>query len=243
MPAEKRDLTSAVVAITGASSGIGRATGRLLVEAGANVVLGARRSDRLDELVEELGDDRALAVATDVTDPEQCRELVRRAVERFGHLDAVVVNAGLGFYGGIEDGTDDQMRQLVEVNVEGSVWTARAAVPELRRTGGGDIVFVASVAGLRGGPQEAVYAATKFAQVGMAGAMERELRPHGIRVSAICPAGTNTEFALGVGRTAGDPALESYLAAEDVAFQIVTVLEQPLRLRTSLWSVWSMAQG
>lgn len=243
MPAEKRDLDGSVVAITGASSGIGRATARLLAEAGAKVVLGARRTERLQALVTELGDDRALAVPTDVRDPEQCRRLVRRAVEAFGRLDVMVANAGIGMYGGIEDGTDEALGTMLDVNVAGTVWSARAAVPELKRSGGGDLVVVASVAGLRGGPNEAVYAATKFAQVGLAGSMEKELRSHGIRVTAVCPAGVNTEFALGAGRTPGDEALESYLDPQDVAFQIVTVLQQPRRLRTSLWTMWSMAQG
>lgn len=243
MPAEKRDLTGSVVAITGASAGIGQATARLLGEAGANVVLGARRTERLDALVAEIGEDRALAVQVDVRDPEQCRELVRRGVERFGRLDSVVANAGIGMYGGIEDGSDDDMTAMLEVNVSGTVWAVRAAVPELKKAGGGDVVIVSSVAGLRGGGNEAVYAATKFAQVGLAGAVDRELREHGIRVSAICPAGVNTEFALGTGRTEGDPALEEFLAPEDVAFQIVTVLEQPRRLRTTLWAMWSAAEA
>lgn len=243
MPAEKRDLTGSVVAITGASSGIGRATARLLGEAGANVVLGARRTERLDELVSEIGQDRALGVPVDVRDPEQCRELVRRGVEKFGRLDSMVANAGIGIYGGITDGSDDEMTEMLEVNVAGTVWAARAAVPAMRQGGGGDLVLVSSVAGMRGDRDEGVYAATKFAQMGLAGSMDRELREEGIRVTAICPAGVDTEFALGAGRTAGDPSLDSYLRPEDVAFQIVTVLEQPRRLRTTMWAMWSMAQS
>jgi len=243
MPVEKRDLEDSVVAITGASAGIGAATARLLVEAGARVVLGARRVDRLEGLVAELGDERALAVPVDVRDPAASRELVRRAVERFGRLDSMIANAGMGIYGGIEDSTDDELTEMIEVNLSGSVWAARAAVPELKASGGGDLILVCSVAGLRGGANEGVYAATKFGQVGLAGSLDRELRQHGIRVSAICPAGVNTEFALGAGRVAGDPALENYLRPEDVAFQILTVLQQPRRLRTTMWTMWSMSQG
>ncbi len=103
MPYETNDLTGTVVAITGASAGIGRETARLLAEAGANVVLAARRTERLTALVEEMGPDRALAVPTDVRDPEQSRALVAAAVERFGRLDVLVANAGIGMYGGIED--------------------------------------------------------------------------------------------------------------------------------------------
>jgi len=101
-------------------------------------------------------------------------------------------------------------------------------------------VIVASVAGLRGDANEAVYAGTKFAQVGLAGSLDRELSPEGIRVTAICPAGVNTEFAIGAGRTEGDPALDTFLHPADVAFQIVTALQQPRRLRTSLWTIWPM---
>jgi NADP-dependent 3-hydroxy acid dehydrogenase YdfG len=244
MPAEKRDLTGTVVAVTGASSGIGAATARLLGEAGARVVLGARRVDRLHALVSEIGEDRALAVKLDVQSPAQCRSFVEQAVSRFGRLDSLVANAGIGLYGGIEDSSDDDLTRMIEVNFSGTVWSVRAAVPQLRRQGdGGDLVLVSSVAGLRGGADEAVYAGTKFAQVGLAGSLDRELREDGIRVTAICPAGVETEFAIGAGRTEGDPALAAYLRPEDVAFQIVTVLEQPRRLRTTLWAMWSMGQG
>jgi NADP-dependent 3-hydroxy acid dehydrogenase YdfG len=244
MPAEKRDLTGTVVAVTGASSGIGAATARLLGEAGAHVVLGARRVDRLHALASEIGDDRALAVQLDVRSPEQCRAFIEQVVSRFGRLDSLVANAGIGIYGGIEDTSDEDLTRMIEVNFSGTVWSIRAAVPQLRRQGdGGDLVLVSSVAGLRGGADEAVYAGTKFAQVGLAGSLDRELREDGIRVTAVCPAGVETEFAIGAGRTEGDPALAAYLRPEDVAFQIVTVLEQPRRLRTTLWAMWSMGQG
>lgn len=241
MPYEQNDLTGTVVAITGASSGIGRATALLLAEAGAEVVLAARRVERLEELVEQIGPDHALAVQTDVRDPEQTRALVRAAVDRFGRLDTMVANAGIGMYGGIEDATDADLERMLDVNLAGTVWSVRAAVPELRRNGGGDIVIVASVAGLRGDGNEAVYAATKFGQVGLAGALDRELRRDGIRVTALCPAGVTTEFAVGAGRTEGDPALDAYLQPEDIAFQVLTVLRQPRRMRSTLWSIWSMA--
>jgi NADP-dependent 3-hydroxy acid dehydrogenase YdfG len=244
MPAEKRDLTGTVVAVTGASSGIGAATARLLGETGARVVLGARRVDRLHALVSDIGEDRALAVKLDVQSSAQCRAFVEQAVSRFGRLDSLVANAGIGLYGGIEDTSDDDLTRMIGVNFSGTVWSVRAAVPQLRRQGhGGDLVLVSSVAGLRGGADEAVYAGTKFAQVGLAGSLDRELREDGIRVTAICPAGVETEFAIGAGRTEGDPALAAYLRPEDVAFQIVTVLEQPRRLRTTLWAMWSMGQG
>lgn len=241
--AQTRDITDTVVAVTGASAGIGAATARLLVEAGARVVVQARRKDRLEALVAELGADRVVAVVGDVREPSASAALVTAAERAFGRLDSIVVNAGIGMYGGILDRSDEDLQMMMRTNVEGTVWAVRAAVRSFREAGGGDVVIVASVAGLRGGADEAVYAATKFAQVGLAGALDREVRPDGIRVTALCPAGVETEFAIGAGRTEGDPSLADYLRPEDVAFAVVTVLRQPRRLRTTQWQMWSMDQG
>ena len=244
MPAEIRDLTDSVVAVTGASSGIGAAAARLLVEAGARVVVQARREERLKTLVDELGAERVVAVPGDVRDPQAARDLVAGAVGAFGRLDSIVVSAGIGAYGGILDSSDEELETMLRTNVDSSVWAVRAAVGEFRRRGeGGDVVIVSSVAGLRGGGNEAVYAATKFAQVGLAGSLDREVRLDGIRVSTLAPAGVHTEFAIGKGRTEGDPALDAFLQPEDVAQAVVTVLRQPRRLRTTLWAMWSMAEG
>ena len=243
MAAQTRDITGTVVAVTGASAGIGAATARLLVEAGAKVVVQARRKDRLDALVAEFGADQVVAVVGDVREPSASAALVTAAEQAFGRLDSIVVNAGIGMYGGILDRSDEDLQSMMRTNVEGTVWAVRAAVRSFRQAGGGDVVIVASVAGLRGGADEAVYAATKFAQVGLAGALDREVRPDGIRVTALCPAGVETEFAIGAGRTEGDPSLADYLRPEDVAFAVVTVLQQPRRLRTTQWQMWSMDQG
>ena len=235
-------LSDSVVAITGASAGIGRATARELLDAGARVVIGARRRERLEALEAEFPD-RAVAVEMDVRRPADAKRLVAAAVERFGRLDALVANAGIGMYGGILDRTDEDLATMLDTNIAGTVWPIRAAVPEMLKNGQGDIVIVASVAGFRGGADEAVYAATKFAQVGLAGGLDRELREKGIRVTTIGPAGTTTEFAIGAGRTEDMPELRTYLRPEDIAFAIRTVLEQPRRLRTQYWTIWSMAQG
>jgi 3-oxoacyl-[acyl-carrier protein] reductase len=235
-------LQDHVVVITGASAGIGRATAHELVAAGARVVLGARRTDRLDALEAEHAG-RAVGVEMDVRAPADSRRLVATALERFGRLDALVANAGIGMYGGILDHPDEALQTMLDTNVAGTVWPIRAAVPAMIEAGRGDIIIVASVAGFRGGADEAVYAATKFAQVGLAGALDRELREHGIRVTTIGPAGTSTEFAMGAGRYEGMPALETYLKPEDIAFAIRTCLEQPRSVRTQWWTIWSMGQG
>ena len=236
-----RTLTDLTVAITGASSGIGAATARALIAEGSSVVLGARRIDRLDELAAELGD-KVAVVEMDVREPTDSLRLVEQAYERFGRLDAIVPNAGIGAYGGIMDLSDEQLREMMDINVAGTVWPIRAAVPGFIEAGGGDIVIVASVAGLRGAGDEAVYAATKHAQMGLAGGLDRELRESGIRVSAICPGGTATEFAMGAGRTPDMPGLDDMMRAEDVAAAVVTVLRQPLSMRTLIWSMRSIKE-
>jgi 3-oxoacyl-[acyl-carrier protein] reductase len=235
-------LQDHVVVITGASAGIGRATAHELVAAGARVVLGARRRDRLDALEAEHAG-RVVGVEMDVRAPADSQRLVATALERFSRLDALVANAGIGMYGGILDHPDEALQTMLDTNVAGTVWPIRAAVPAMIEAGRGDIIIVASVAGFRGGADEAVYAATKFAQVGLAGALDRELREHGIRVTTIGPAGTSTEFAMGAGRYEGMPALETYLKPEDIAFAIRTCLEQPRSVRTQWWTIWSMGQG
>ena len=240
--AHVEELKDSVVAITGASAGIGRATAHELARAGARVVIGARRRERLDAIEAEFPGQVA-AVEMDVRSPDDSRRLVQEALTRFGRLDSLVANAGIGMYGGILDRTDEELATMLDTNVAGTVWPIRAAVPEMLKAGRGDIVIVASVAGFRGGADEAVYAATKFAQVGLAGSLDRELRDKGIRVTTIGPAGTSTEFAIGAGRTDDMPELQTYLKPEDIAFAIRTVLEQPRRVRTQYWTIWSMAQG
>lgn len=243
MTAETRDLSGTVVAITGATSGIGRAAARDLVGRGAKVALTGRRAERLAELERELGSENVVSVAGEVQDPEVSRQLVARAVETFGRLDSLVASAGVGAYGGILDGSDDELADMLRTNVDGTVWAVRAAVPAMLEAGGGDIVIIASVAGLRGGANEAVYAASKFAQVGLAGAIDRELRTSGIRVTALCPAAVATEFAIGRGRTEGDPWLDDVLQPEDVSAAVLTVLAQPRRLRTTQWSLWASVEA
>jgi NADP-dependent 3-hydroxy acid dehydrogenase YdfG len=235
-------LTDRVVAITGASSGVGRATARTLVDAGAYVVLGARRLNRLEALAAEL-DGRALAVEMDVRVPGDARRMVAAALERFGRLDSLIACAGIGMYGGILDHTDEGLATMLDTNVAGTLWPIRAVVPTMLEAGGGDIVIISSVAGFRGGANEAAYAATKFAQVGLADSIDRELWSKGIRVTTIGPAGIATEFAMGAGRTDDMPGLDDFLRPEDIAFAIRTVLEQPRRLRTQQWTIWPMSQG
>lgn len=240
---ETRPLDGTVVAVTGASSGIGRATVHALAELGAKLAVSARREDRLHDLEEQIGRDNVVSVAGDIALAKTNSDLVRAAVDRFGRLDSFVAAAGVGMYGGILDNTDDELAQMVQANYTGTVWGVRSAVPAMLQAGGGDIVIIGSVAGVRGGANEAVYAGTKAAQLVFAGALDRELREQGIRVTTVCPAAVNTEFALGHGRTEGDAWLADVMLPEDVAAAVVTTLQQPRRLRTTMWAMWSAAEA
>jgi 3-oxoacyl-[acyl-carrier protein] reductase len=243
MPAETRSLAGTVVAVTGASAGIGRATARLLVEAGAKVAITARREERLAELETELGSDSIVCVVGDIAEAATSTHLVQAALDKFGRIDSFVASAGIGQYGGIVDGTDQEMQTMIDTNFTGTVWGVRSVVPAFLSAGGGDIVIVTSVAGIRGGADEAVYAGTKAAQLIFAGAIDRELRESGIRVTSLCPAAVSTEFAIGRGRTAGDAWLDHVLTAEDVAGSILSTLQQPRRVRTTQVTMWSAAQA
>lgn len=242
MTYQQRDLTGQVVLITGATAGIGAAAARQLVELGAKVALNARNAKRLQEMVNELGESNAIAVPGDCTDPSICRQLANAALEKWGRIDAVVPNAGIGKYGSVLDYSDDEVTEMMRTNYEGTVHAVRAALPAMLERGEGDVVIVSSVAGFRGGGNESIYTGTKHAQVGFAGGLDRELREKGVRVALVCPAGTETEFALGAGREVGQPVLSTYLRADDVAFQIVTILRQPRSVRTHIWTLWSMQQ-
>jgi NADP-dependent 3-hydroxy acid dehydrogenase YdfG len=238
-----RSLDGTVVAITGASAGIGAAAAYTLVDAGARVAVSGRREDRLSKIVSDLGEENVVAVTGDVREPGLNDALVAAAVSKWGRLDTMIANAGIGAYGGILDLADDQLTEMVETNYLGTIWSVRSAVKQFRAQGeGGDLIIVSSVAGFRGGADEAVYAGTKHAQVGLAGSLDRELRAEGTRVTLICPAGTATEFAIGAGRTEGGPEMDDFLHPEDVAHAVRVVLEQPRTVRTTVWQLWSMRQ-
>ena len=242
MTYELRDLKDNVIVITGATAGMGAATAKELVEQGAKVVLNARNEDRLQDIVAALGAENAVYIAGDCSDPIVSRAVAKIALEKFGTIDAVVPNAGIGMYGSILDYSDDEINQMMRTNYEGTVHIIRACLPTMIEKKVGDIVIVSSVAGFRGGGDEAIYAGTKHAQVGLAGGLDRELRAKGVRVALVCPAGTETEFAIGAGRIAGTPALASFLRPEDIAFQITTILKQPRSVRTHIWTLWSINQ-
>jgi len=187
---------SKVIAITGASAGIGRACALRLARDGAAVVVSARRVDRLQSLVKEIesAGGRALAVPGDVTRPDDMRELIRRAVDTYGRLDVMICNAGIGFHGTIGESTPEVARQLVDINVLGTVYAAHAACEVFRRQGSGHVIAMSSVAGVRGVAGMSVYCATKAAQVGFIEGLRTEFWGTGIHASVVYPTSTKTEF-------------------------------------------------
>ena len=172
------DPRGRVAVMTGASSGIGLAVAQHLARAGAAVVLGARRADKLDEAVAKIRGEggRAEAVTMDVTSETDVARLVSHAETTFGGLHIVVCNAGFGFYGTVEETPPDVMRRMMEVNFIGTYLTARAALPIFRRQASGHLMIVSSIVGQRGIPAMSAYGATKAAQVGL-----RRIAPHRVR--------------------------------------------------------------
>jgi NADP-dependent 3-hydroxy acid dehydrogenase YdfG len=221
------------VAITGASSGIGEAAALVLASEGAAVALGARRSDRIEELARRIEADggSAAAITVDVTDEDQAHAFVREAHERLGGLDALINNAGLMLLGPIEGADTDQWRRMVDVNVLGLLYCTQAALPLLREGGGGNVVNVSSVAGRVGNPGTAVYNATKWAVVGFSEALRKEAGPSNVRVTCIEPGYVRTELQGHNENPAVREAIErmerdigDVLEAEDIAEAILYVL-------------------
>jgi len=214
------NLDGKVALVTGASGGIGAAVARSLAREGVRLGLASRRGD-------DLGIAEAVAAPCDVRDPAAVDAFVERVVERFGGLDIVVANAGVGAYGPFLELDPAHLEEMIDVNVKGTLYAVRAALPHLLKSDAADVVTVASEAGRRGLPFEAVYSASKFAQVGFTRALDHELRPHGIRCTNVCPGGVATEFAMGRGRTPEMPELAGMMSAEDVAEAVLFVLTRP----------------
>lgn len=207
-----------VFVITGASTGIGAATARQAVAAGHRVVLAARGADKLQALAAELGgDERALAVRTDVTDFAAQEALIGAATERFGRVDVVFANAGFGAKRGFLEETPEFWRDMVLTNVLGAAYTIRAALPALRATGG-HLLLTSSVAGRRALPGS-LYSATKHAVTAMAEALRLEV-DGAIRVTSIEPGAVDTPFFD------SRPSIRA-LDADDVARAVMYAVSQP----------------
>ncbi|WP_433174387.1 SDR family oxidoreductase [Actinoallomurus sp. CA-150999] len=226
-------ISGKVVAITGASSGIGEATALLLAEHGAAVVLGARRTQRLDELAQDIRDrgGRAITCATDVTRREDLEGLVGRAVAEFGRLDVLVGNAGIAKIGPMADLDVDGWSAMIDVNLHGVLHGIAAALPVFRRQGQGHLVTTVSTSGLKIVPTQAVYAATKNAVRTLLEALRQESTDGMLRTTAVSPGYVRTELVDSVDnadvREARRNMAEFAIAPEAVARAIAFAIEQP----------------
>jgi NADP-dependent 3-hydroxy acid dehydrogenase YdfG len=190
------NIAGKIVVITGASSGLGEATARLLSAQGASVVLGARRVDRLQSLADELNGNggKALAVTTDVTDYDQVKSLVDAAVQTYGRIDVMINNAGLMPRAPLERLKIDEWNRTIDVNIKGVLYGIAAALPYMQAQKAGHILNVSSVAGHKVGPENAVYAASKHAVRVISEGLRQEVKPYNIRTTVISPSAVATEL-------------------------------------------------
>jgi NAD(P)-dependent dehydrogenase (short-subunit alcohol dehydrogenase family) len=192
------DLTGKVAVVTGASRGIGQAIAERFAEAGAKVVLSSRKQEGLEPVADAIRakGGAALAVAAHNGDKAALQTLVQKTVEGFGRLDILVNNAATNpHFGALLDAEDSLWQKTIEVNIMGNVWLTQAAVPVMRRNGGGKIINVASVNGIRPGRLQGIYSATKAAVINLTQTLALELGIDNIQVNAIAPGLVKTKFA------------------------------------------------
>jgi len=216
-------LEGKTAVITGASRGIGAAVARMLHARGVNLGLVSRSGS-------DLGLEGAVGGAHDVRDAAGLAYFCDEIGNRFGGIDIVVANAGVGAYGPFLDLSQEFLDEMIDVNLKGTLYAVRAALPHMLGREG-DVITLASEAGRRGLPLEAVYCASKFGQVGFTRALDHELREHGIRCTNICPGGVATDFALEPGRGRSAEVLPGMMTADDVAEVVVFALERPRHFR------------
>ncbi len=230
--------------VTGASAGIGYAVALSLAAEGANVVVTARRQDRLDALVAAAvaRGGQGVAVVGDAREESTAQAATAAALNTFGGLDILINNAGVGNYKNLVDTSAEDYDDMMDSNVRSTFLFSRHAVPHMIERKSGLVLMISSMAGIYGFPGEAVYCATKFAQVGLAQALDKELRPHGVKVGVICPGSVKTEFALGRGRTEDGVAASDMLEAEDVADAVLLACTQPAGSRIIEIQMRTMAE-
>ncbi|MBR1172592.1 SDR family oxidoreductase [Bradyrhizobium sp. KB893862 SZCCT0404] len=223
-----------IIVVTGASSGLGEATARLLSAEGATVVLGARRADRLQALAKDIEGHggKALALETDVTRRDQVKALVDAAVQNYGRIDVMINNAGLMPQAPLEQLKVDEWDRMIDVNIKGVTYGIAAALPHMQRQKSGHFVNVSSVAGHRVGPGFAVYAATKFAVRALSEGLRQEVKPYNIRTTVISPGAVATELLDTISDPAAAAGIRSFyqqvaVPADSFARAVAFALSQP----------------
>lgn len=225
------NLAGKVILITGASSGIGRATAILTGKTRSPVIIAARRLDRLAEVAREIesAGGKALAIQTDIGDESQVAAMVDKAMQQFGRIDVLINNAAIGLYATVDETTPEQMEKLWRVNYMGTFHAIKQVLPVMRKQQSGQIIVVASMSGRRGAKFKSAYCATKFAQIGLLESLRMELKDTNIKCTLIFPGGTQTEF-FEVIENPGNRDVKLYgsvQTAEQVAAEILNAIENP----------------
>jgi NADP-dependent 3-hydroxy acid dehydrogenase YdfG len=233
-------LAGKVAIITGASSGIGRATAKVFTAEGASVTVTGRRGDRLSDLVNEIGPVQALSVPADITDRAAVDIMVAQTIATFGHVDILVNNAGVMLLSGVEELLVDEWDRMIDVNIKGLLYGVAAVLPHMRAQSSGHIINVDSVAGRRPFPTGTIYSATKFAVRCISAGLRNELSPTcGIRVTDIQPGIVDTELLDHVSDQSAVDAFHArwgdkvMLEADDVANAILYAASQPPRVNVN----------
>jgi 3-oxoacyl-[acyl-carrier protein] reductase len=236
-------LIGKVAIVTGASSGIGDAAARVLANEGAQLVITARREDRLKHLVNEFKEQgtKAIYVVGDASEEETAIQTVDAAMKEFGQIDILLNNTGMGNYKDLVNTSVAEYDEMMGTNMRSTFLFTRFVVPHMILQGSGTILLVSSMAGING--YQAVYCATKFAQMGFAQSLDKELRLKGIKVGVVCPGGVKTEFAIGKGRTQEGVANSEMLEATDVAAAILLACTQSAGSRIIEIQMRTMAEG
>jgi NAD(P)-dependent dehydrogenase (short-subunit alcohol dehydrogenase family) len=186
--------------ITGCSTGFGRELATLVLATGHKAIVASRKTADVDDIVKDYPE-TSIAVKLDVTKPGEIKSSVEKAIKKFGQIDVLVNNAGIGYFGAIEESEDDEVRQMFEINFWGLANMTKAILPLMRKQRSGNIVNIASIGGLVGFPAVGYYNATKFAVDGFSDALSKETAPLGIKVTVVCPSGFRTDWA---GRSANN---------------------------------------
>lgn len=224
-----RSLDGEVALVTGASRGIGRAVALRLAKQGADVVVTGRTREDLDSLSREIEGvgKRALVSPGDATKEQDVKNTIQKAKDTYGKIDILVNNVGIGSYKPFAETTVEEYDAMIASNVKSTYLFTRFVVPLMIERRYGQIITISSGSGKAGYAGEAMYCGSKFAEMGLMESLDRELLPHNIKVSVVSPGGVNTYFALGAGRTKGDPMLQDFLSSEDVAEAVNFVAAQP----------------